>query len=184
MRKILSEDLNPTLHYHGLHHTDDVIRVSMEIGREERLSAEDLATLRVAAVFHDAGFLSHYRGHEEASCALAKKILPSFHFPPSLIDAICSMIMATKIPQSPKNKIEEILCDADLDYLGRNDVHEIAHSLFEEMKVHTGLTDENEWDEIQIRFLQHHQYYTAFSRKNRQPAKEAYLAELMHKRTA
>ena len=35
---------------------------------------------------------------------------------------------ATKIPQTPLTKLEEIICDADLDYLGREDFFEISRS--------------------------------------------------------
>ena len=34
--------------------------------------------------------------------------------------------MATKIPQKPQNHYEEVLSDADLDYLGRDDFLRLA----------------------------------------------------------
>ena len=63
------------------------------------------------------------------------------------------MIMATKIPQSPRNGLEEIICDADLDYLGRDDFYEIGATLFEELKAYNVLQNEREWNRIQVKFL-------------------------------
>ncbi|MCK9612757.1 MAG: hypothetical protein PHR81_00260 [Bacteroidales bacterium] len=43
--------------------------------------------------------------------------------------------MATKIPTKLKNKLEKLLCDADLDYLGREDYMEISNRLRREWDV-------------------------------------------------
>ena len=52
--------------------------------------------------------------------------------------------MATKVPQSPKNHLEEILCDCDLDYLGRDDFEKISNNLFSEWKEHGLVTNVEE----------------------------------------
>jgi predicted metal-dependent HD superfamily phosphohydrolase len=122
-----------------------------------------------------------YKNHEERGCELARELLPSFGFAPGQIESICKMIMATKIPQSPRTRLERIIADADLDYLGRPDVRPIAQSLFEELRAHTGHPDEKSWNDIQVSFLQNHKYHTAWSKTFRQPGKDKYLAELMAK---
>jgi predicted metal-dependent HD superfamily phosphohydrolase len=175
----LNNELSPTLTYHGPHHTADVINAAMEIARTENLTPEETALLRVAVAFHDAGFIYVYKDHEEKGCEMAKEILPTFGFSEKQIEIICGMIMATKIPQNPKNKLEEIIGDADLDYLGRDDVYPIAQSLFDELKVHANLTDEKKWNHIQISFLKKHKYHTAYSRRLRKPGKQKYLEELL-----
>lgn len=175
----LERELNPTLYYHGFHHTKDVIDAAMNIARTENIGEGDVKLLRIAAAYHDAGFIYVYKDHEEKGCEMAGEYLPSHGFSKKQIGKICGMIMATKIPQSPDNKLEEILADADLDYLGRDDVYPIAQSLYEELKIHAGLSDEKNWNEIQIRFLQSHRFFTTFSKENRKPGKEKYLAELI-----
>ena len=40
--------------------------------------------------------------------------------------------MATEIPQNPKTHLEMIMCDADLDYLGRYDFETISNNLYTE----------------------------------------------------
>src|SRR6186713_2897321 len=60
-------------------------------------------------------------------------------------DRICNMILATRIPQLPKTHLEEIMCDADLDYLGRNDYTQIADGLYEEMRMAGQIKTEKDW---------------------------------------
>ena len=174
----LRDELPATLTSQGYHHTVDVMNAAIEIADAENISEEEKKLLRVAVAFHDAGFIYVYKDHEEKGCDMAKEILPSFNFSQQQIDKICGMIMATKIPQQPKNKLEEIIADADLDYLGRDDVFPIAQTLFEELKIHTGLTDENIWNQVQVNFLSAHHYHTSFAKKFRGPKKQEYLEKL------
>ena len=91
------------------------------------------------------------------------------------------MIMATKIPQTPQTPLEKILCDADLDYLGREDFYSIGLRLFEEMKTRGFVESEREWNLIQKTFLESHRYHTAYSRANREGRKQQHLQEILAK---
>jgi uncharacterized protein len=90
------------------------------------------------------------------------------------------MIMATKVPQLPKNKLEEIIADADLEYLGTICVTEKADSLFKELQSLTPSLTKAAWDKMQIAFLQTHHYFTAYCKEKKEPVKQAYLKELMN----
>lgn len=181
MLESLGTELPSNLYYHGYHHTLDVLEAAERIAAAENLSVNEMGVLRTAVAFHDAGFIYTYKNHEERGCDLAEELLPGFNFTQQHIAAVCGMIRATKTPQRPKNKLEEIICDADLDYLGRDDVYEIAGTLFEEIKVYSKKIDEKAWDEIQINFLRAHHYYTAFSLQYRAEKKMQYLNELVEK---
>lgn len=175
----LASDLSPTLYYHGLHHTLDVVESADRIARAEGVTdAESLNLLKTAALFHDVGFLSVYKGHEDVGCDYARQVLPRFGYEPAQIDLVCGMIMATRIPQTPQTKLQEILADADLDYLGRDDFEPISRSLFDELKVREMVADEMAWNRIQVGFLENHQYWTATARTIRQPAKQQRLNAL------
>jgi len=175
----LEKGLDRTLFYHGTHHTLDVVQASAEIAALEGITdGESLALLRTAALYHDSGFMSTYQGHEEAGCALAREVLPGLGYTETQIGAICGMIMATKIPQRPKNALERIICDADLDYLGRDDFEPIAATLFEELRVRDMVEDIPAWDAVQVRFLEAHAYWTASERKRRDAAKQRHLQRL------
>ena len=82
--------------------------------------------------------------------------------------------MATKIPQSPKNHLEEILADADLDYLGRDDFEKISERLFQEL----ALNDRNEWNKIQISFFEKHNYFTDSAKRMRNEKKQENLEKI------
>lgn len=171
--------LSPTLYYHGVHHTLDVIQAARQLAAQE--GVEDVTALLLldtAACFHDAGFLHTYRDHEEVGCQIVREVLPGYGYLPTQIDIICDMIMATKIPQTPGSHLAQILCDADLDYLGRDDFEPIAESLFHELLARDMITDKLAWDQMQIRFLENHHYWTVTAKAIRQPAKQQHLTEL------
>ena len=174
----LERELSDQLYYHGLHHTLDVLKVTKELCEAEEVAIRDTLLLKTAALYHDAGFTIHNDQHEQLGCQLARASLPQFGYSPFDIDCICGMIMATKIPQSPQNKLEEILCDADLDYLGRDDFKAIGDTLFQELKAYDVLSDEETWNRLQVSFLQTHTFFTKTNLERRQQQKERHLEEL------
>jgi predicted metal-dependent HD superfamily phosphohydrolase len=129
----------------------------------------------VAALFHDTGFLVQADGHEEISCQYAKDHLFHIGFTLPEIELICGMIRATKIPQKPQNLLEEIIADADLDYLGRDDFFVIGGQLFNELKARNVVNQESDWDQIQIKFLENHRYFTHTAQTLRGEQKEKHL---------
>ena len=132
--------------------------------------------MRVAIAYHDSGFIEVYKGHELKSCEYARNELPFFEFTDDQIEIICGIIMATKIPQQTNTKLQEIIADADLDYLGRIDYSHIASKLFSELKLQGIIKDSESWIEMQEEFLTTHQYHTNFSREFREPIKQKNLS--------
>lgn len=175
----LERELPKNLYYHSVRHTQSVLLCSQLIASEEGVcDDEDLLLLKTAALFHDMGHIVSPNGHEERSCCYVRDILPSFNYSASQIETICSLIMSTKVPQSPHSKLEEILCDADLDYLGRSDFEPIADLLFQELCEMGVVTDKNEWNKKQIKFLSAHTYFTDFSKNNREANKQQQITHL------
>lgn len=174
----LGKELPANLTYHGLHHTLDVFNAAMTIAKAENLSSHEIRLLRIAILYHDAGFTLAYKNHEDEGCKMAKNNLPAYGYTVEELSIICGMIMATKIPQNPHTILEKIICDADLDYLGRDDFEKISNTLREEMKTYKLLHDKKAWYKIQKDFLEKHKYYTEFSRNNREHQKQKYLEEI------
>ena len=179
----LKVDLPEYLLYHSVSHVRDVKVQAMRIAASEGITnQEDLDLLETAAIYHDCGFLSTYTNHEEKGCEIAREVLPDFDYTPSQIKIIEGLIMATKVPQKPKTKLEEIICDADLDYLGRDDFFTIGDYLYEEL-LHIGVVkDEMAWNHLQIKFLTAHHYFTQTNIKDREPLKSENLKKIV-KRT-
>ncbi len=165
------------LYYHGVHHTLDVLKQAERIASEENVTNElDLQLLRLACLYHDSGFLETRNMHEEVSCALARKDLLAYGVSSENIDWVCGMILATKIPQLPLNLMERIICDADLDYLGRDDFFEISQNLFRELKESEIVNTIGEWNQIQVNFFKQHMYFTKTNKLLRAPVKNKHLA--------
>lgn len=171
----LEKELSTRLTYHNVEHTKDVIQASAHLADCEGIGAAEKELLLTAALFHDSGYLEARVGHEALSCDVARDYLPRYGFNAREIEEICGMIMATRLPQSPKTRLEEILCDADLDYLGRVDFFVLSLKLFAEMKHWGVVSDELAWDRQQVEFIGGHRYFTAAANRLRQPQKEAYV---------
>lgn len=174
----LERELSADLTYHGLHHTLDVLHITEELCLMEAIGAYESMLLKTAALFHDSGFIKNNKDHETLGCAIAREHLPRYDYTPLEIERICSMIMATKIPQSPANFLEAILCDADLDYLGREDFFDIGSTLFQELKTYQVLQREEDWNRLQVSFLEKHAFFTPTNQRRRAPRKQAYLEQL------
>ncbi|MCS7036882.1 MAG: HD domain-containing protein [Saprospiraceae bacterium] len=175
----LRTELSERLLYHGLEHTLDVLQAAESLCMSEGVIGREATLVKTAALFHDAGFVrNRHAGHEHEGCLIVREALPHFGYTPTDIEVICGMIMATKIPQSPANLLEAILCDADLDYLGRADFYRIGRNLYEELLSYGLLHGEEAWNRLQVNFLTQHRYHTATNIALREPVKQRYLEEL------
>ncbi len=173
---ILEDSLPRNLFYHNLKHTIDVTVQVELIGRGECITDEELLLLKTAALFHDAGFTRTYKDHEEAGVEMAKEILPDYDYTPEQIKTIEEIIMVTKLPPEPKNHLQEIICDADLDYLGRVDFIPVSGNLFRELTEHKIIEDDiNKWNQIQIGFIEKHSYFTDTAKRLRDVNKNKQL---------
>lgn len=177
----LKKELPKYLYYHSTDHIKDVYNAAKQIAAKEGVKGENLKLLLIAAMYHDCGFMIQSKNHEKVSCDIVRETLPDFGFSPEQIKKICGMIMATKIPQKPQNHLEEILCDADLDYLGRDDFFKIGNHLFEELKSYKIVNTKRDWNLLQISFLEKHNYFTKAAIATRKPQKDIYLKFLKDK---
>jgi len=171
----LENELDPRLGYHNIIHTLDVLEQAEVLAKQEKVTDDhDVLLLKTAAVFHDSGFLFVYKNHEEKSCEIASEYLRNV-FSEEDIKKVCGMIMATKIPQTPNTLLEQIICDADLDYLGRDDFEPISQNLYKEFIVFKIIPEDIIWDHIQIKFFESHHYFTGTSISKRNGEKLKHL---------
>lgn len=164
----MEKKLPKKLYYHNLKHTIDVIVQVELISKNEDINEEELLLLKTAALFHDTGFMLGYSDHEELSAQYAAEVLPKWNYTPRQIDVIRKLILVTKLPPRPANLLENIICDADLDYLGRADFIPVSANLFKELVENKMIeNDMNKWNEMQIRFIESHQYFTETAKRLR-----------------
>jgi class 3 adenylate cyclase len=176
--KILRERLPKHLYYHGIHHTYDVVQAAERLALMEGITDEQMFTLKSAATYHDAGFVEQYDKNEPVGIRMAQEILPKYGYTPDQVDEVARLIRATIIPHAPQSPLEEIICDADLDYLGRDDFHEIADTLRRELREAGKISSDRAWDEMQVKFLTMHKYFTKSAIQLRQAKKEKHVEEI------
>ena len=174
----LERGLPSYLTYHDVQHTKNVIAAAEHLAAGENLISKELILLKTAALFHDSGFLQSPHEHEAQSCTIAKRFLPEYDYSEEQIENICRMIMTTKLPQSAEDHLSQLLCDADLYYLGGNEYEIHAHKLYKELKKNKVVQTEIEWQLKQAEFLSSHRYFSRTARHEREETKQQNLQHL------
>ncbi len=168
----LERELPENLYFHNAAHTHHVYTQVELLGRSENVSDTDLLLLRSAALLHDIGYIDTIEKHEDRSVELSREILLTFKYNEEQIDQICKLILATKMPPKPENLLEEIICDANLDHLGRVDFLIQSDKLFQEYRTMNKVKSKKEWNEFQVNFLQNHEFFTNAARRLCEVSKE------------
>lgn len=173
--------LSAFLCYHNKAHTENVVAAALYLCKEEKISEEEMSLIKAAALLHDTGFSMQPDGqnHEEESCRIAQKILMQSDYNNQQIETIYKLIMATRLPQSPHTFGEEILCDADLFYLGTDQYQVLSYLLYQELKAQHKIENEQQWNEKQIQFLSSHRYFTAAARREQERSKALHLEAII-----
>jgi adenylate cyclase len=174
----LEMDLPGYLFYHNVKHTVDVVTEVELIGWAEGCTDEEILLLKTAALFHDAGHIVAYDNHEFYGTQIAREMLPAYNYSEQQIGRICELIMSTKLPPRPSNLLENIMCDSDLDYLGRSDFIPVSNTLYEELKAQNKMASLNDWNKIQVKFISGHQYFTETARKLREVNKQLQIERI------
>ncbi|MCA9872046.1 MAG: hypothetical protein KC441_00265 [Anaerolineales bacterium] len=178
----LKTDIPPKFTYHTIWHTqEDVLPASLQIAQHSGVSEAELRLIEVAAAFHDIGFTEVYASHELAGVRVAAQVLPEYDFASRDIEVILGMIMATRLPQSPRNLLEEIVADADLDVLGRPDFF-VRNALLQQEWANFGHEmPPRLWYEGQLAFMRHHTYFTPAARMLRNHLKKQHILAIEEK---
>ncbi|WP_462317535.1 HD domain-containing protein, partial [Marinilabilia sp.] len=175
---LLENNLPANLYYHNVKHTVDVVTEVELIGWAEGLNEEEILLLKIAALFHDAGHIVDYKYHEHQGALLARQILPRYKISQDNIETVCRLIMATKLPPQPRDKMEEVICDSDLDYLGRTDFIPVSNTLYSELKERRMIDSWHDWNKMQLKFIEQHQYFTQTARNLREVNKQHQIERL------
>lgn len=168
----LEKELPDNLFYHNVKHTVDVVTEVELIGWGEGCTDEEILLLKTAALFHDAGHIIGYDNHELYGTRIAREMLPRYNYTPGQIERICSVIMATRLPPEPSDLLECIICDSDLDYLGRSDFIPVSNTLYEELRAQGKMKSLNDWNKLQVKFISGHQYFTNTAKSLREVNKQ------------
>jgi len=176
--EILHTKLSNDFYYHGVHHTLDVLDAINQYIKRKKMDHYTAKILRISVLLHDIGFTVGYANHEENSVAIAEKLMRQYDFSEEDFKIVRGLILATRTPQKPTTDLEKMICDSDLDYLGRPDYYPVSELLFKELKAYGLISNKMDWNKAQIKFLEAHKYHTDYALKYRQPQKEERIKEL------
>ena len=178
----LSSELPHNLYYHNSAHTfDDVLTAALRFATHMGIQEQELELIKIAAAFHDIGFIQQREGHEQISIKVVNDRLPKFGFSAAQIETICSMIQATQLPQTPQTVLDCILADADLDVLGRDDFFTSNEALRREFNEYEQPISEEVWYAQQLQFLLAHTYFTKAANELRYAGKQKNIAALQQR---
>ena len=170
---LFAEKLDENYFYHNFNHALNVKRYAEIIGENCKLSEEEINILRISALFHDVGYVNSYNQHVEEGIKIASEFLMQHNIDQQTIDHISETILATKMPQSPKDKVAEVLCDADIMYVASDNCYEQFEMMYEETKIRTiGFNNRAIFDLDSIRFFTSHTYFTDYGKNVLQAKKE------------
>jgi len=174
----LKTELVPFYYYHNVAHTEDVHKAVVMLAEKENVSGNALLLLETAAFYHDSGILIKYIGHEEESVRIVREVLPNFGYGVDDIEIISEMILSTYINGKVDTIEKKILCDADLDYLGRPDYFIIAQRLRLEWNILGEPVSLKNWYISQVKYFENHKYYTESAARLRNKGKDENLQQI------
>ena len=167
---------------HTLHPTRGVVAVANKIAISENISEHDRELLIAAAYFHDTGYIREYEKNEPIAARMAGRILKLIGYKPDEVEKVQKMILATDLAREPKTHVEKILCDADLDNLGREDFFKLDGKLREGRRARgIDVSDDAKWYKGTLEIIKKHQYYTESQKKLREKGKQKNIKGLLNK---
>ncbi len=181
---LFTHQVKPEFVFHSLEHTEDVVEACSYMADHYRLNDEDRQVLFLAAWFHDTGYTKgEATGHEDESIRIATSFLAKNNVDEAIIQRVESCIEATRMPQSPVNLVEKILCDADLYHLATEDFKARSQLLRQEQESILGRKiDKKEWRKNNISFLENHKYFTDYGQERLESKKQENLLKLKKKK--
>ena len=175
-KDILETKLPADITYHTVNHTEGVVAAALEIGKASGLNKDELEIVELACWFHDVGYSQDAEDHEFIGANVAYNFLLARNFSEERAERVRNCILATKMPQHPRNKLEEVVCDADLLHLAKDGFMDKTALLRQEMEVTFGQKiPEQKWLKKTCEFMENHHYFTDYARKNYDHAKRVNL---------
>ncbi len=178
-RNYLIENMPKKYVYHDIEHTENVVGSCKELGSKYYISDRDMELLETAAWFHDLGYVEGPEGHEQRGAEKVADFMGERGCPEEDIKVVQGCIMATKMPQSPKTILEQIICDSDLNHLGKDSYWERCVKVRQELMIAKNtIMQEDAWLDFEIKFLEAHSYHTDIARSSWGKTKQQHIKQL------
>jgi len=180
---LLSDKLPGNIIFHNQDYTSKLTQYAETIGREEGISEEEMNILRVSALFAGAGYAYSFENYNEESVRLSSEFLLENDVDQATIMKVAGIIRAIKLPQTPQDKLSEILCDADTMYLTAEDGIKRLDLLYDEIAWHTpDFVKRSAFEKVCIDRFMLHNFFTNYGKTVLQPKKETFIQQISERR--
>lgn len=168
-------------YYHSYDHAIEVMTRAMYLAEKEWLSDEDIEMMWLAWLFHDTWFVIQYDKNEPFGAKIATNYLKTILYPSDRINKIYDIILATDPDYKiAKNIYEEIIKDADMDNLWREDFEHRTNDLKKELEIIKHIKDHNKnWNHWVIQILKEYKFDTKTQKKERNTKKSENLQKMI-----
>lgn len=162
------DKLPESLHFHGPEYARRVYNHSFLLCRSEEIEQEGRLLTRTAALMLLTGLSQEYYNFENRSAVICREILPDFSYSENQIDQICNLILATKKPFNPNSRLEKVLIDARMEYMGRPDYTSQIKLLYKELKEAGSKINGQQFKKQQQELLYEFNFYTVAAQRLRE----------------
>ncbi|MDA3614038.1 Pycsar system effector family protein [Polluticaenibacter yanchengensis] len=175
-QQYFNQNFRPEFLYHNKEHTLSVVVSAEKLGHHYQLSDEDMFVVSAASWFHDLGYFENCQAHEKSSAALARDFLKAKNVDERVIQKVEGCILATIMPQNPKNLLEQIVCDSDFSHFGNLKFIDCNKNLRKELMQRFGKeVDKDVWRKQAEELMEKHRYHTDYANELYAPLKAANL---------
>jgi len=186
IRELFRDELPDGIKYHNadhtLHPTKGVVAVANNIAISENISEHDRELLITGPIFMILVTLENMKKNEPIAARMAGRILKLIGYKPNEVEKVQKMILSTDLEREPKTHVEKIICDADLDNLGREDFFKLDGKLREGRRARgIDVSDDAKWYRSTLEVIKKHQYYTESQKKLREKGKQKNIKRLLNK---
>jgi class 3 adenylate cyclase len=180
--EVILPDLPDSLHFHKLEFARKVYNQSFLLCRAEEIDQDERLLVRTAALMLYTGLTQSFNNFENRSSVICREILPGFKYSESQIDQICNLILATKMPFNPNTRLEKILIDARMEYIGRPDFTAQLKLLYQELLEAGMKINGQQFKNQQLELLYNFEFFTVAGQRLREVSVEDQMAKLEQER--
>jgi uncharacterized protein len=169
--EILKTQIPPSIKFHTVDHTLDVLHEAILFAVEDGLSDYEIDLVAVAAAHHDIGYVITTRNNEPIGAKIAADAMVKHGYTQESIKAVQQMIFDTAVQvtergleQLTDDRLASCLLDADLSNFGRPDFMEKRELIFHDL----GLKDWGEYLQESLQFLENHRWKTPAGQRLRE----------------
>lgn len=166
--------------YHNYEHAEEVMERALYLAKCSWIWEEDLEILALACLFHDTGFIVQYDENEVIWAKIAHNYLKTIGYPEDKIHKIETLIIATDPDyREPKNLLEKIIKDADLNNVWTSDFITRWELLLQELQTTKDLdVDIHTWHVSMLKLIKNHTIYTQIQEDENRKWVEKNIARL------